>query len=137
MKSTTINLAYLQAEAIIPAGHALSTISQLSVLNSSSDGSMSIKVHKLEYFQYRIQLCAPSTTTSVGIDHSTHCREGFVLTLYLDDEREKICRFPITQVHMTDLYLIGTEKLMKITVRKHTLEEKLLDVTRKKGSDIY
>ncbi|KAL7603912.1 hypothetical protein Lser_V15G15247 [Lactuca serriola] len=56
------------------AGNSLSIISKLSVLNS-------IKVHKLEFFQYRIQLCAPLTTPVVNDNY----REGFVLTLYLED----------------------------------------------------
>lgn len=38
------------------ADHAFSTISQLSVLNSFSKDSMSIKVCKLEYFKYRSPL---------------------------------------------------------------------------------
>nr|XP_043623438.1 protein PHYLLO, chloroplastic [Erigeron canadensis] len=64
---------------------ALSAISQLSFPSSFSQDSMSLKVHKLEYFQYRIQLCAPLTTNPIGNDHSTHYREGYVLTLYLED----------------------------------------------------
>ncbi|KAI7758074.1 hypothetical protein M8C21_033587 [Ambrosia artemisiifolia] len=67
------------------ASHAFSTISRLSVLNSFSQDSASIKVSKLETFQYRIQLSAPLTTTPVGNLHSKHYREGFVLTLYLED----------------------------------------------------
>ncbi|KAI7754357.1 hypothetical protein M8C21_006045 [Ambrosia artemisiifolia] len=67
------------------ASHAFSTISRLSVLNSFSQDYVSIKVSKLETFQYRIQLSAPLTTTPVGELHSKHYREGFVLTLYLED----------------------------------------------------
>ncbi|KAI3796239.1 hypothetical protein L1987_38906 [Smallanthus sonchifolius] len=67
------------------ASHAFSTFSQLSVLNSFSQDSVSIKICKLESFQYRIQLCAPLTTTPAGNHHSKHYREGFVLTLYLED----------------------------------------------------
>ncbi|KAI3744252.1 hypothetical protein L1987_57329 [Smallanthus sonchifolius] len=67
------------------ASHAFSTISRLSVLNSFSQDSVSIKICKLESFQYRIQLCAPLTTTPAGNHHSKHYREGFVLTLHLED----------------------------------------------------
>ncbi|KAI3719962.1 hypothetical protein L6452_20868 [Arctium lappa] len=96
------------------AGHAFSTISQLSVLNSSSDGSMSIKVRKLEYFQYRIQLCAPPTTTYVGNDHSTHCREGFVLTLYLEDGSTGIGEVAPIGIHKENL-LDAEEQLQFLT----------------------
>ncbi|KAK1425534.1 hypothetical protein QVD17_20887 [Tagetes erecta] len=67
------------------ASHAFSTISRLSALNSFSQDSMSIKICKLESFQYRIQLSYPLTTTPVGNHHSEHYREGFVLILYLED----------------------------------------------------
>ncbi|XP_024988553.1 protein PHYLLO, chloroplastic [Cynara cardunculus var. scolymus] len=96
------------------AGHALSTISQHSVLNSSSDGSMPIKVRKLEYFQYRIQLCAPPTTTSVSNDHSTHCREGFVLTLYLEDGSTGIGEVAPIGIHKENL-LDAEEQLQFLT----------------------
>ncbi|XP_071735709.1 protein PHYLLO, chloroplastic isoform X2 [Rutidosis leptorrhynchoides] len=68
----------LRRFANVAVSHALSTISQLSVLNST-------KVKKLEYFQYRIQLNAPLTTTPICNDCSKHYREGFVLILYLED----------------------------------------------------
>ncbi|XP_076898989.1 protein PHYLLO, chloroplastic-like isoform X2 [Bidens hawaiensis] len=57
------------------ASHAFSTISRLSAP----------KICKLESFQYRIQLLAPLTTTRFGNRHSEHYREGFVLTLFLED----------------------------------------------------
>ncbi|KAL8268839.1 hypothetical protein R6Q59_002637 [Mikania micrantha] len=75
---------YLRQFACQAASHAFSTISQLSVLNSLHD-SRSFKIRKLESFQYRIQLNAPLTTTPIGNHHSKHYREGFVLTMHLED----------------------------------------------------
>ncbi|KAL4586503.1 hypothetical protein LXL04_011139 [Taraxacum kok-saghyz] len=69
---------YLRQFACQAAGHAFSIISQLP---------MSVKVHKLEFFQYRIQLNAPLTSNPIGDDNdnSMYYRQGFVVTLYLED----------------------------------------------------
>ncbi|KAM0047794.1 putative 2-succinyl-5-enolpyruvyl-6-hydroxy-3-cyclohexene-1-carboxylic-acid synthase [Helianthus debilis subsp. tardiflorus] len=85
------------------ASHAFSTISRLSVLNSFSQDSLSIKICKLETFQYRIQLSAPLTTTPVGNLQSEHYREGFVLTLYLEDGSTGIGEVAPLGNHMENL----------------------------------
>lgn len=89
------------------ASHAFSTISHLSILNS-------IKVHKLEYFQYRIQLGAPLTSTPVGNENTTNYREGFVITLYLEDGNTGIGEVAPLGIHKGNL-LEAQEQLQFLT----------------------
>ncbi|KAJ0038657.1 hypothetical protein Pint_23420 [Pistacia integerrima] len=65
--------------------HASNILSRFSVPDSISCGLSISKIHKLEYSLYRIQLCAPPTSSSVKHDRSKIYREGFILSLYLED----------------------------------------------------
>ncbi|KAK9051156.1 hypothetical protein SSX86_027782 [Deinandra increscens subsp. villosa] len=95
--------SYLRQFACQAASHAFSTISQLSVLNSFPQDSVPIKIRKLESIKYRIQLFAPLTTTPADGHHSKHYREGFVLTLYLEDGSRGIGEIAPLGVHKENL----------------------------------
>lgn len=114
--------SYLRQFACQAASHALSTISKFSVLDSLSQDSMHLKVGKLEYFQYRIGLCAQLTTTPVRNDHSTHYREGYVLTLYLEDGSTGIGEVAPLGVHKETL-VDAEEQLQFLT---HAIEGTVL-----------
>ncbi|KAI3504350.1 hypothetical protein L1887_32949 [Cichorium endivia] len=62
----------------------------------------------------RIQLGAPLTSTPVGNENSTYYREGFVITLYLEDENTGIGEMAPLGVHKGNL-LEAKEQLQFLT----------------------
>ncbi|CAN0923899.1 Protein PHYLLO, chloroplastic [Linum grandiflorum] len=77
--SNTTFHSSLRQSACQAADNALSSLSRLSV--PSSDGFLFCK---MEYSLYRIQLCAPTTASSLS-DGSEFHKEGYVLSLFLED----------------------------------------------------
>ncbi|OVA12535.1 Thiamine pyrophosphate enzyme [Macleaya cordata] len=75
------------------ADHALNILSRFSVLDHTSNGFFLCKIQKMEFSLYRqvsyasikIQLFAPPTSTPLGDKPARFYREGFILSLYLDD----------------------------------------------------
>ncbi|CAN6675731.1 unnamed protein product [Malus baccata var. baccata] len=67
------------------ADHALSLSSRISVQDSPADGTLLYRVHRMEYSVFSIPLCAPPTMVSVDDNETSFYREGFILTLYLED----------------------------------------------------
>ncbi|KAM0961461.1 hypothetical protein ACFX2J_020652 [Malus domestica] len=67
------------------ADHALSLSSRISVQDSPADGTLLYRVHRMEYSVFSIPLCAPPTMVSVDENETSFYREGFILTLYLED----------------------------------------------------
>ncbi|PIN25904.1 Isochorismate synthase [Handroanthus impetiginosus] len=65
--------------------HALTLLSKLSVEDSISEVPVHYKINKMEYSQYRVQLNAPPTSASGNADNTVPYREGFVISLALDD----------------------------------------------------
>ncbi|XP_059655618.1 protein PHYLLO, chloroplastic isoform X4 [Cornus florida] len=77
--------SYLRKFACQAADHALSILSRLSTADSILYGFPFCKICKMEYSFYRIQLCAPPTSTSVNCDSTGFYKEGFIITLILED----------------------------------------------------
>ncbi|CAL5421440.1 unnamed protein product [Camellia sinensis] len=67
------------------ADNALSLVSRLSISDYKLDGFFLVEICKMEYSLYRIQLCAPPTSTSVYYDPRSYYREGFIVVLSLED----------------------------------------------------
>ncbi|KAM7464415.1 hypothetical protein LguiA_032536 [Lonicera macranthoides] len=67
------------------ANHSLSVLSRLSCSDTASHDYMFHKIYKMEYSIYRVQLCAPPTSATNNYKLTTYYREGFVLTLSLED----------------------------------------------------
>ncbi|KAM7271199.1 hypothetical protein ACFE04_030413 [Oxalis oulophora] len=67
------------------ADHASSFLSRLFLSESNSPVFTFCKIQKMEFSLYRIQLCAPPTSSHNGRNHSEFYREGFILSLYLED----------------------------------------------------
>ncbi|KAG6654050.1 hypothetical protein CIPAW_05G119100 [Carya illinoinensis] len=67
------------------ANHAVSVLSRFSVQDCISHGDFLCKVERMEYSLFRIPLSAPSTLTSVDHDRTKLYREGYMLSLYLED----------------------------------------------------
>ncbi|XP_006437819.2 protein PHYLLO, chloroplastic [Citrus clementina] len=67
------------------ADHTLNVLSQFSVPVTISCSLSICKICRMEYSLYRIQLCAPPTSSYIDHNRSRFCREGFILSLYLED----------------------------------------------------
>ncbi|KAI9169285.1 hypothetical protein LWI28_010195 [Acer negundo] len=67
------------------ADNAMDILSRLFIPDSISHGLSVGKIHRMEYSLYRIQLCAPPTSSFVSDGQSKFHREGFILSLYLED----------------------------------------------------
>ncbi|KAK9114479.1 hypothetical protein Syun_021276 [Stephania yunnanensis] len=65
--------------------HAVSVLSRLSIPDDASSSFLLCKIHRLEYSKYRIQLSAAPTSVSGNKKGSRFYREGFILTLVLED----------------------------------------------------
>ncbi|CAN1297759.1 Protein PHYLLO, chloroplastic, partial [Linum perenne] len=72
----------LRQSARQAADNALSSLLRLSV--PSSNGFLFCKIHKMNYSLYRILLGAPTTASSPSDGNEFH-KEGYVLSLFLDD----------------------------------------------------
>ncbi|XP_057963060.1 protein PHYLLO, chloroplastic isoform X2 [Malania oleifera] len=67
------------------ADHAMSLFSRLSLPDSAVFSFLHFEVSRLEYSEYRILLSAPPTSISINNDPTKFYREGFILTLSLED----------------------------------------------------
>ncbi|XP_017971653.1 PREDICTED: protein PHYLLO, chloroplastic isoform X2 [Theobroma cacao] len=67
------------------ADHAFSILSKLSLPESMSQGCFHCKIHSMSYSLYRIPLCAPPTSSLSDSDRTRFYREGFILSLTLED----------------------------------------------------
>ncbi|KAK9162430.1 hypothetical protein Syun_003332 [Stephania yunnanensis] len=65
--------------------HAVSVLSRLSIPDDTSNSFLLCKIRRLEYSKYRIQLSAAPTSVSGNKNGSRFYREGFILTLVLED----------------------------------------------------
>lgn len=72
---------YLQKFACQAADHALSMLLRCP----ASDLFFPYKIHQMEYSLYRIRLRAPATSSFANHDQSRFYREGYVLSLSLED----------------------------------------------------
>ncbi|OMO72203.1 Menaquinone biosynthesis protein MenD [Corchorus olitorius] len=67
------------------ADHAFTILSKLSLPETTPQGCFQGKILSLSYSLYRIPLCAPPTSSSFNHDHTRLYREGFILSLTLED----------------------------------------------------
>ncbi|GLU04852.1 hypothetical protein SLE2022_219810 [Rubroshorea leprosula] len=72
---------YLRKFSCQAADHAFGILSRIP----ASNWCFPRKIHGMEYSLYRLQLRAPPTSSSVDHGHSRFYREGFILSLTLED----------------------------------------------------
>ncbi|XP_021292917.1 protein PHYLLO, chloroplastic isoform X1 [Herrania umbratica] len=77
--------SYLRKFACQAADHAFGILSKLSLPESMSQGCFHCKIHSMSYSLYRIPLCAPPTSSLSDSDRTRFYREGFILSLTLED----------------------------------------------------
>ncbi|KAJ4846899.1 hypothetical protein Tsubulata_026226 [Turnera subulata] len=114
----------LEESAKRAAEHALSILSRFSVSDSIRDSFLDCKIHKMVYSLYRIELCAPPTTSSIGPDANEFIREGYVLTLSLEDGSVGYGEVAPLEIHKENLmdvevqlrFLVHVLKGVKISV---------------------
>ncbi|CAK7326442.1 unnamed protein product [Dovyalis caffra] len=112
------------------ADHALSILSRLSVPGSISHGLFLSKIHKMEFSLYRIQLCAPPTSSSVDHHRNEFHREGYLLSVSLEDGSVGYGEVAPLEIHKENLvdveeqlrFLIHAIKGIKINVSLPTLK---------------
>ncbi|XP_009764985.1 protein PHYLLO, chloroplastic isoform X1 [Nicotiana sylvestris] len=81
---------------------AFNRFSKLNVLNSINDGLISSKVGKMQYSKYRIQLSSPPTSSSAS-HISTYHREGFIISLFLEDGNTGYGEVAPLEIHKENL----------------------------------
>ncbi|XWS69567.1 hypothetical protein CRYUN_Cryun04dG0190100 [Craigia yunnanensis] len=77
--------SYLRKFACQAADHAFGIVSKLSLPESMSQGRFHCKICSVSYSLYRIPLCAPPTSSVFDHDNMRFYREGFILSLTLED----------------------------------------------------
>ncbi|KAJ8564701.1 hypothetical protein K7X08_001161 [Anisodus acutangulus] len=82
--------------------HAFNSLSKLTVLNSMNDGLIPSKIGKMQYSKYRIQLSSPPTSSSAS-HISTYHREGFIISLYLEDGNTGYGEVAPLEIHKENL----------------------------------
>lgn len=74
----------LKSFGCLAGDHTFDVLSKLS-FSETSNGLIISRISKMEYKLYRIKLCAPPTSASVNYGSEMFYREGFVLSLTLED----------------------------------------------------
>ncbi|XP_077237681.1 2-oxoglutarate decarboxylase/hydro-lyase/magnesium ion-binding protein isoform X2 [Tasmannia lanceolata] len=93
----------LKKSACKAADHAFSTLSRFAIPDHVSSGVFLCKIHRMEYSLYRIQLCAPLTSAPVNKECKSFYREGFILTLFLEDGSLGFGEVAPIEIHKEDL----------------------------------
>ncbi|KAK6114749.1 hypothetical protein DH2020_007018 [Rehmannia glutinosa] len=98
--------------------HALNILSKLSVADSNSH-----KINKMGYSLYRVQLNAPPTSASMNSNNSTAYREGFVISLSLEDGSIGFGEVAPLEIHKENL--LDVEEQLRFLI--HAIEGKAIN----------
>ncbi|ONK69405.1 uncharacterized protein A4U43_C05F22510 [Asparagus officinalis] len=82
---------------------ALRVLSKFPFSEKTSGGQFLCKVREMKYSLYRIQLCAPLTSSQVKNDINRFYREGFILAIALDDGSVGFGEVAPVEIHKEDL----------------------------------
>ncbi|GER31893.1 2-succinyl-5-enolpyruvyl-6-hydroxy-3-cyclohexene-1-carboxylate synthase [Striga asiatica] len=99
--------------------NALNILSKLSVEDSSLEN---YKIHKMDYFLYRVELNAPPTSASMESKAPTSYREGFVISLTLEDGSSGFGEVAPLEIHKENL--LDVEEQLRFLV--HAMEGKTI-----------
>lgn len=81
-----------------------------------NNGLFISKIHKMEFSLYRIQLCAPLTSSEPRNDRDKFYREGFILNITLDDNSSGFGEVAPIEIHKEDL--LDVEAQLRFLVHK-------------------
>ncbi|KAK1268062.1 hypothetical protein QJS04_geneDACA006670 [Acorus gramineus] len=82
---------------------AMNVLARFTYPNNVFNGITSCKINRMEYSLYRIQLSAPCTSSFLKEDRKKLHREGFVLSLFLDDGSVGFGEVTPIEIHKEDL----------------------------------
>ncbi|XP_057478284.1 protein PHYLLO, chloroplastic isoform X2 [Actinidia eriantha] len=102
------------------AANALTLVSSFSTSDNTLDGSFVVGIHKMEYSLYRILLYAPPTSTSAQDDPRSCYREGFIVTLSLEDGSMGFGEVAPLEIHQENL--IDVEDQLRFLI--HVIQQK-------------
>ncbi|KAG8366507.1 hypothetical protein BUALT_Bualt17G0087200 [Buddleja alternifolia] len=100
--------------------HALNILSKLSTADSTSQGH---KISKMEYSMYRVQLNAPPTSASRSSINTISYREGFVISLSLEDGSIGFGEVAPLEIHKENL--LDVEEQLRFLI--HVIEGNTID----------
>ncbi|KAK6133984.1 hypothetical protein DH2020_032275 [Rehmannia glutinosa] len=103
--------------------HALNILSKLSVADSNSQDLMHFKINKMDYSLYRVQLNAPPTSASMNSNNTTSYREGFVISLSLEDGSIGFGEVAPLEIHKENL--LDVEEQLRFLI--HAIEGKTIN----------
>ncbi|XP_051146167.1 protein PHYLLO, chloroplastic [Andrographis paniculata] len=75
----------LRSFTLQASNNALTILSKLTASNPTSQGEMHYEIRKMEYSQYRVRLNAAPTSASRRSNDTPSFREGFVISVSLED----------------------------------------------------
>ncbi|KAH6797875.1 2-oxoglutarate decarboxylase/hydro-lyase/magnesium ion-binding protein [Perilla frutescens var. hirtella] len=102
--------------------HALNVLSKLSIEDSTSQGPTDYKINKMDYSLYRVQLNAPPTSASGNSSNTLPYREGFVISLSLDDGSVGFGEVAPLEIHKENL--LDVEEQLQFII--HSIEGKTI-----------
>ncbi|XP_073113105.1 protein PHYLLO, chloroplastic isoform X4 [Elaeis guineensis] len=74
------------------------------------------KIHKMEFSLYRIQLCAPLSSSPLRNEKNKFYREGFILNITLDDNSSGFGEVAPIEIHKEDL--LDVEEQLRFLVHR-------------------
>ncbi|GAB4828987.1 hypothetical protein Ancab_018646 [Ancistrocladus abbreviatus] len=116
--SNAVFHSVLRRHASQAAAHTFSIVSRFPIPNSLLDNFFLCKISKIEYSLYRVQLSAPPTTVSIESGPTNLYREGFILSLSLDDGSVGFGEVAPLEMHKENL--LGVEEQLRFVC--HALE---------------
>ncbi|EPS67916.1 hypothetical protein M569_06857, partial [Genlisea aurea] len=102
---------------------ALSIVSKLSYRSSTSQADVQYKIAKMEYSLYRVQLNAPPTSTQRNSLTATSRREGFIISIFLEDGTAGFGEVAPLEIHQENL--LDVEEQLRFLI--HVMEGKTID----------
>ncbi|KAL3510951.1 hypothetical protein ACH5RR_030352 [Cinchona calisaya] len=105
------------------ADDAMDIFSNHSISVTTRQGLMIGRITKLDYSLYRVKLCAPPTSTTVGNKSTTFYREGFVLSLSLEDGSTGYGEVAPLEIHEENL--LDVEEQLRFLI--HVVEGARID----------
>ncbi|KAL5725660.1 hypothetical protein ACHQM5_008779 [Ranunculus cassubicifolius] len=120
----------LQRSARQAAENTLNVISGLPLPDQMSSDFLHGKIHKLEYSLYRIQLSAPLTSTRGSGGSSLIYKEGFILSIHLEDGSVGFGEVAPLEIHKENLQDVEEQLRFLIHIIQGTKLSHLLPLLR-------
>ncbi|XP_075659886.1 protein PHYLLO, chloroplastic isoform X2 [Castanea sativa] len=100
------------------SNHAFSILSRLSVQDSISHEGFICKISRMECSRFRIPLCAPPTLNLVDHECTKFYREGYILSIYLEDGSVGLGEVAPFEIHRESLLEIEQQLIFLLHVLK-------------------